>query len=61
VAGHHICKPFSPRDLALPDDTAVIDRSIDSDVKNIGAKVKAVSPDWNPIRSVYGVGYAFET
>jgi two-component system, OmpR family, response regulator BaeR len=48
-------------DLALPDDTAVIDRTIDSHVKNIRAKVKAVSPDWDPIRSVYGVGYAFET
>jgi two-component system, OmpR family, response regulator BaeR len=47
-------------DLALPDDTSVIDRTIDSHIKNIRAKVKAVSPDCNPIRWVYGVGYAFE-
>jgi two-component system, OmpR family, response regulator BaeR len=47
-------------DLALPDDTTVIDRTIDSHIKNIRAKVKTVSPDWDPIRSVYGVGYAFE-
>jgi two-component system, OmpR family, response regulator BaeR len=47
-------------DLALPDDTSVIDRTIDSHIKNIRAKVKAVRPDWDPIRSVCGVGYAFE-
>ncbi|MGL4237246.1 response regulator [Tabrizicola sp.] len=47
-------------DLALPDDAAVIDRTIDSHIKNIRAKVKAVCADWDPIRSVYGVGYAFE-
>ncbi|MGL6209416.1 MAG: response regulator [Paracoccaceae bacterium] len=47
-------------DLALPDDSMVIDRTIDSHIKNIRAKVKAVSRDWDPIRSVYGVGYAFE-
>jgi two-component system, OmpR family, response regulator BaeR len=47
-------------DLALPDDTTVVDRTVDSHIKNIRAKVKAVSPDWDPIRSVYGVGYAFE-
>lgn len=47
-------------DLALPDDTTVIDRTIDSHIKNIRAKVKVARPDWNPIRSVYGVGYAFE-
>jgi two-component system, OmpR family, response regulator BaeR len=47
-------------DLALPDDTSVIDRTIDSHIKNIRAKVKAVRPDWDPIRSVYRVGYAFE-
>jgi hypothetical protein len=47
-------------DLTLPDDTSVIDRTIDSHNKNIRAKVKAVRPDGHPIRAVYGVGYAFE-
>ncbi len=47
-------------DLALPDDTSVIDRTIDSHIKNLRAKLKVVRPDWDPIRSVYGVGYAFD-
>jgi two-component system, OmpR family, response regulator BaeR len=49
-----------PLDLALPDDASVIDRIIDSHIKNIRAKVKAVRPDWDPLRSVCGVGYAFD-
>ncbi len=47
-------------DLVFPDDAAVIDRTIDSHIKNIRQKVKSVTGDWDPIRSVYGVGYAFE-
>jgi two-component system, OmpR family, response regulator BaeR len=46
--------------LALPDDTSVIDRTMDSHIKNIGAKVRAVSPDWDRIRSVYGFGDVFD-
>lgn len=46
-------------DMAFPDDSDVIDRTIDSHVKNIRNKIKAVA-DWDPIRSVYGVGYAFD-
>jgi DNA-binding response OmpR family regulator len=44
---------FSPAQLlnvALPDNTSVIDRTIDSHIKNIHAKLRPVSPDWNPIR-----------
>ncbi|MDV7141850.1 response regulator [Tropicimonas sp. TH_r6] len=48
-------------DLVFPDDAAVIDRTIDSHIKNIRQKMKAVTGDWDPIRSVYGVGYAFES
>ena len=47
-------------DLAFPDTAAVIDRTIDSHIKNIRNKIKALSGDWVPIRSVYGVGYAFD-
>ncbi|PYG32525.1 response regulator [Pelagimonas varians] len=45
--------------LAFPDDTEVFDRTIDSHVRNIRRKIVAVSPE-DPIRSVYGVGYAYE-
>ena len=47
-------------DRAFPDDSTVIDRTIDSHIKNIRAKLKAQDPGFDPIRSVYGVGYAFE-
>jgi two-component system response regulator BaeR len=47
-------------DGAFPDDSAVIDRTIDSHIKNIRAKVKARDEGFDPIRSVYGVGYAYE-
>ena len=47
-------------DLALPDDTSVIDRTIDSHIKNLRAKIKIAAVDLDPIRSVYGVGYALE-
>ncbi|MCB1406870.1 MAG: response regulator [Rhodobacteraceae bacterium] len=45
--------------LAFPDDTDVFDRTVDSHIRNLRRKIAAVS-DWDPIRSVYGVGYAFE-
>lgn len=45
---------------AIAGDTDVVDRTVDSHIKNLRNKIKAVDPDWDPIRSVYGVGYAFE-
>ncbi len=36
------------------------DRSVDSHIRNLRRKLEAVQPDANCIRSVYGVGYAFE-
>jgi two-component system, OmpR family, response regulator BaeR len=47
-------------DLVFPDDRDVVDRTVDSHIKNIRNKIRAVTPDWDPIRSVYGVGYAFD-
>ncbi len=47
-------------ELAFPDDADVFDRTIDSHIKNIRQKMKIVVPDWEPIRSVYGVGYAYD-
>lgn len=46
-------------ELAFPDDTEVFDRTVDSHIRNIRRKIAAVS-DRDPIRSVYGVGYAYE-
>ena len=46
-------------DLAFPDDAEVYDRTIDSHIRNIRRKFAAAS-DLDPIRSVYGVGYAFD-
>lgn len=45
--------------LAFPDDADVFDRTIDSHVRNIRRKISGVSKD-DPIRSVYGVGYAYD-
>ncbi|MEM1047717.1 MAG: response regulator [Pseudomonadota bacterium] len=47
-------------DLAFPDDSDVFDRTIDSHIKNIRRKIKTIAPADDPIRSVYGVGYAFD-
>lgn len=45
---------------AYPDDADVFDRTIDSHIKNIRNKVKAIDPEAVVIRSVYGVGYSCE-
>jgi two-component system response regulator BaeR len=45
--------------LAFPDDAEVFDRTIDSHIRNIRRKI-AVASDNDPIRSVYGVGYAYD-
>lgn len=53
---------FSRDDLlarAFPDDTDVFDRTVDSHIRNIRRKIAAIS-DSDPIRSVYGVGYAYD-
>ncbi len=47
-------------DAVFHDDADVFDRTIDSHIKNLRNKLKQVAPDYDPIRSVYGVGYAFE-
>ncbi|WP_417806792.1 response regulator [Thioclava sp.] len=46
-------------EMAFPDDADVFDRTIDSHIKNIRVKVKALEPGAELIRSVYGVGYAY--
>ena len=47
-------------DLAYDDAADVTERAVDSHIKNLRRKLSAAAPadDW--IRSVYGVGFAFE-
>ena len=47
-------------ELAFPDDADVFDRVIDTHVKNIRTKLRKIAPEAEIIRSVYGVGYAYE-
>ncbi|WP_162651424.1 response regulator [Lentilitoribacter sp. Alg239-R112] len=47
-------------ELAFPDDAMVFDRTVDSHIKNIRQKLKPHSQDGEIIRSVYGVGYAYD-
>ncbi|ASP23272.1 transcriptional regulatory protein BaeR (plasmid) [Antarctobacter heliothermus] len=62
VLAHRPGRVFSRDELltlAFPDDAEVFDRTIDSHIRNIRRKIAAVS-DTDPIRSVYGVGYAYD-
>jgi len=43
-----------------PDNRIVTDRTVDSHIKNIRKKIAEVQPDWEGIRSIYGVGYKLE-
>lgn len=47
-------------DLAFPEDHDIFDRTIDSHIKNVRQKMRKIDPDREVIRSVYGVGYAFD-
>ncbi len=48
-------------DRLYTDGRVVTDRTVDSHVKNLRRKLAEVSPDEEPIRSIYGVGYKLET
>lgn len=47
-------------ELAFPDDSMVFDRTVDSHIKNIRQKLKPFTGEDELIRSVYGVGYAYD-
>ncbi len=42
------------------DGRIVLDRTVDTHVKNLRHKLKNASPEHDYIRSVYGIGYSFE-
>ena len=47
-------------DLAYEDTADVTERAVDSHIKNLRRKLAAAGPAHDWIRSVYGVGFAFE-
>ncbi len=46
-------------DIAYQDDVYVDDRTIDSHIKRVRRKFRAVDPDFDAIETLYGVGYRF--
>lgn len=46
-------------DEAYSEDTYVDDRTVDSHMKRIRNKIRAVDPDFDGIQAVYGIGYRF--
>jgi two-component system response regulator ChvI len=47
-------------DVAYHDDVYVDDRTIDSHIKRMRRKFRAVAPDFDAIETLYGVGYKFQ-
>jgi two-component system response regulator BaeR len=47
-------------ELARQDNLDVADRAIDSHIKNLRRKIDAAAPGFEPIRSIYGLGYRFD-
>ena len=47
-------------DVAYNDDVYVDDRTIDSHIKRIRRKFRAVDPTFDSIETLYGVGYRFD-
>ena len=46
-------------DVAYQDDVYVDDRTIDSHIKRMRRKFRAVDPEFDAIETLYGVGYRF--
>jgi two-component system response regulator BaeR len=47
-------------DAARSDNVDVLDRAIDSHVKNLRRKIDAAAPGLGAIQSIYGLGYRFD-
>ena len=46
--------------MFFDDGRIVLDRTVDTHIKNLRQKLKAVNPESEYIRSIYGIGYSFE-
>ena len=46
--------------IIFEDGRIVLDRTVDTHIKNLRKKLHAIMPDSEHIRSVYGIGYSFE-
>jgi len=46
--------------IIFEDGRIVLDRTVDTHIKNLRKKLHAIKPDSEHIRSVYGIGYSFE-
>ncbi len=46
-------------DAAYPDDIFVDDRTVDSHIKRLRRKFRAVDPEFGAIETLYGAGYSF--
>ena len=46
-------------DAAYPDDVFVDDRTVDSHIKRLRRKFRAIDPDFGAIETLYGAGYSF--
>jgi two-component system catabolic regulation response regulator CreB len=45
-------------ELAWPDPGAVTDRTVDAHIKSVRAKIREANPDYDPIETRRGLGYA---
>jgi two-component system response regulator BaeR len=48
-------------DLAHQDNLEVTERAVDSHIKNLRRKIEAAAPGLEPIRSIYGLGYRYDS
>ena len=46
-------------DAAYPDDVFVDDRTVDSHIKRMRRKFRAIDPEFTAIETLYGAGYSF--
>jgi two-component system, OmpR family, response regulator ChvI len=46
-------------DAAYPDDVFVDDRTIDSHIKRLRRKFRAIDPQFSAVETLYGAGYSF--
>jgi two-component system response regulator BaeR len=56
----HVLSRAQLLDAAYVDHRVVSDRTVDSHIKNLRRKLADAVPDFDPISSVYGVGYRYE-